>query len=104
MNEQDWRKVLSNVDKENIEQTILWCQDIVNCLVRYGGKTQREAEQLVVTSFVPGRLSGDVSLIFHEIPYYWAMFLLHQDGNEQWYKDRKLWPPPDDYRIPWPSK
>jgi hypothetical protein len=103
MNVQGWRELLSDVDEEHIEQAVIWCQDIVNCVVRYGGKTREEAEQLVVSSFISGFLNEDIGYVFHEVPYYWAMVLLHARSNQQWYKDRKLWPPPDDYRIPWPS-
>lgn len=54
MNVQGWRELLSDVDEEHIEQAVLWCQDIVNCVVRYGGKTREEAEQLVVFSLSRG--------------------------------------------------
>jgi hypothetical protein len=104
MNARDWRELLSDVDEKYIEQAVLWCQDIVNCLVRYAGRTREEAEQLVSSSYIPQFLNEDVNYVFHEIPYYWAMVLLYGRSNLQWYKDKKLWPPPDDYSIPWPSK
>ena len=104
MNAQNWCELLSGVDEEYIAQAVLWCQDIVNCLVRYGGKTREEAERLVASSYIPEFLVEDVGYVFHEIPYYWAMVLLYGRSNPQWYKDKKLWPPPHDYGIPWPSK
>jgi hypothetical protein len=100
MNEENWRALLPDVDKEYIEQAILWCQDIVNCLVRYAGKKQKEAEQLVASSYIPEFLNKDAGYVFHEIPYYWAMELLYGRSNELWYKDKKLWPPPSNYRFP----
>lgn len=100
MNEQDWRAVLPDVNEEDVEQAIRWCQDIVNCLVRYAGKTQEEAERIVVSSYISKFLDEDPDYIFREIPYYWAMELLYGRGNALWYKDEKLWPPPSDYQLP----
>jgi hypothetical protein len=104
MNEQNWRALLPDVDDEYIEQAVLWCQDIVNCLVRYAGRTQKEAEQLVASSYIPEFLNEHVGDVFREIPYYWAMVLLHGRSNQQWYKDKNLWPPPSDYHIPQSNK
>ncbi len=101
MNEQDWRALLRSVDEKYIEQAVLWCQDIVNCLVRYAGKTRKEAERLVASSYIPKFFNDDACYVFREVPYYWAMTLLYGRSNPQWYKDEKLWPPPSDYRAPY---
>ena len=69
--------------------------EIVRCLVQYGGLPEDEAQHLVERSRV---LEYDTemgrSLIFHEIPYYYAMELLYGRTNPQWYKNPTLWPPP----------
>lgn len=101
MNAEDWRTLLPDVDEEDVEQAVLWCQDIVACLVKYAGKTQKEAERLVVSSYIPEFLNDEVDYVFREVPYYWAMVLLYGRSNQLWYKDEDLWPPPDDYREPY---
>lgn len=100
MNAEDWRILLPRVDEKYIEQAICWCQDIASCLVKYVGKTEEEAEQAVASSYIPQFLNEDVGYVFHEIPYYWAMELLYGRSNPQWHKDKNLWPPPGDYRVP----
>ncbi len=74
----------------------VYYDEIVRCLMQYGNIPQDEAQRLVEHSRIleydneRGR-----TLIFHEVPYYYAMELLYGHTNPQWYKDPALWPPPD---------
>lgn len=71
--------------------------DILYCLVTFGGLQEEAARKLIDGS----HLFEDVdelgqNLLFHELPYYWAMNLLHGKASK-WYLDSQLWPPPDAY-------
>ena len=75
-----------------------FCEEIIACLVKYGKVEKEAARRLVITSKIcecKTELSKD--LLFHEYPYYWAMHLLHSPSNPEWYQDRNLWPPSQDY-------
>jgi len=101
MNAQDWRALLPHVSGEYVEQAVLWCQDIVDCLVKYAGEAREEAEQFVRASYIIEFLNEDVHYVFRDKPYYWAMTLLYGRANPQWYQDKTLWPPPNDYHGPY---
>ena len=73
-------------------------EQIVQCLVVYGHLNEEDARQRIDSSRIFNFDQSDpdeVDLFTHEVPYYYAMSLLH--GNRDWIYDRKLWPPPRDY-------
>jgi hypothetical protein len=76
-----------------------FCQDIIHNLVKYGGLTPQEARQKLDESGVclPENMQTEMqrALLFHEVPYYWAMELLHAKTNPTWWRDSNLWPPKD---------
>lgn len=75
----------------------VFSQEIVECLIKYGGLDESIATEMVVSSKICEVTSEmQENLLFHETPYYWAMTLLHSD-NRYWYQDSKLWPPPKEY-------
>jgi len=86
---------------ERIEY-ILFFEEIVCCLVKYGKLEQLSARNILENStlFNLGENYED-DLLFHESPYYWAMFLLYDNVDHYWYKNPLLWPPPDDYLETW---
>jgi hypothetical protein len=75
-----------------------YCELIIQCLIRYGGLEDAEARRLVDDSKIC-EVKNDVDrlTLFHEVAYYWAMWLLHGKDNKDWYLDPTLWPPPEEY-------
>jgi len=75
----------------------VFCQEIVECLVKYGSLDESVAKEMVSGSKIC-EVNSEMqeNLLFHETPYYWAMTLLYPD-NPYWYQDSKLWPPPKEY-------
>ena len=72
--------------------------ELVGCLVRYGGLTEPAARSRVDDSrMCEVACEIDRALLLHETPYYWAMSLLYARTNPRWFDDRALWPPPDEY-------
>lgn len=81
-----------------------FCEEIVSCLVKYGGLQEPEARDLLLSSKICVVDSEmDIDLLFHESPYYWAMRILHSE-NPQWHQDPSLWPPPMEYLEKWYGK
>lgn len=75
----------------------VFCQEIIDCLVKYGGLDEPVAREMVLSSKVcEVHTEMQENLLFHETSYYWAMTLLYQD-NPDWYQDPKLWPPPKEF-------
>ncbi len=71
-------------------------EEIVECLVRYGHMSEDEAEALLERWGLLANVKED-SVVFHEYPYFWAMNLMHGSEEPEWFRDPKLWPPPQDY-------
>lgn len=72
--------------------------EIINCLITFGNLQRAEAIELMDSAkMFENKSEMAVNLLFHELPYYWAMVLLHPEDSE-WYRDKKLWPPPEGYR------
>ena len=88
---------IPGIDTE--EQLKEYHRIIVQCLIKYGGLDEQEAQRRIEESRLLSELDTEYDLmyLFHEEPYYWAMDILHSAGNPQWYRDPKLWPPPEDY-------
>lgn len=79
-----------------------FCDQIVSCLVQYGGISLEEARHLLESKrLCDADTAYQQMLLFHEPPYYWAMELLYADKNPQWHLDPKLWPPPQEYLDSW---
>lgn len=71
--------------------------DVIWCLVHYGGLEETVARQLVDEShLLEVKDEMDRALLFHELPYYWAISILYMRKNPEWHKDPTLWPPPDE--------
>ncbi|NIW44566.1 MAG: hypothetical protein GWN14_07215 [candidate division Zixibacteria bacterium] len=81
----------------NAELLEYYRKDIIQCLIKYGGFEEKEAQQRIDESGLIPNLDDEVALsnFFHEEPYYWAMYLIQDDPG--WYHNPKLWPPPKDY-------
>lgn len=87
--------------------------DIVVCLVIYGGLQENVARTLLAESelFDPDDLNDQSyrGMLFHELPYYWAMSLLYGPNGpharqDHWWQDPALWPPPNELAHPdWPN-
>lgn len=93
MNQDEY--MLSPEDAKELER---YKQEISQCLVRYGGLSEMEANQIVErNNLFEVKNDTQLFLIFHEEPYYWAMMMLHTQQNPLWYQDPTLWPPPADY-------
>lgn len=74
-----------------------YCNKIVQCLVRYGGLEEVEAQRLVHESEIcEPKTEMARNMLFHELAYYWAMELLYASDNPYWWKDPALWPPPKE--------
>lgn len=83
---------------EDVKELELYKREIILCLVRYGGLSERSAGQRVETDELFNvKNETELMLIFHEYPYYWAMMMLHAQSDSLWYQNPQLWPPPDDY-------
>lgn len=69
---------------------------VLHCLIKYGNLEKETAETMMNNAYFFANLENPAALIylFHEEPYYWAMTLIKTDPY--WYKDPKLWPPPED--------
>lgn len=81
-----------------------FCNEIVECMIEYGKLSRGEAQLLLANSNICATNSEeDLDMIWHETPYYWAMWLIHFKKNPDWHKDPKLWPPPQDYLDKWYS-
>lgn len=65
-------------------------KEIIRCLIEYGGLADAEAEERVLKSIFVDR---EEDLIL-EMPYFWAMEILHGSKNSNWTFDSDLWPPP----------
>jgi len=78
-----------------------FCQEIIECLIKYGDLGEDQAKKLVSDSKIC-ETSGEkeLELLLHEPPYYWAMTILHSD-NPEWYRNPKLWPPPKEHLNKW---
>ena len=75
-----------------------YCDEIINCMITYGGISSDQAHTLLGNSHLcKEETVPSNSMFFHESPYYWAMLLIHQMTNPGWPSDPKLWPPPDGY-------
>src|SRR5690242_19817668 len=85
-----------------------FCDEIVLCLVIYGDMDEVAARHKVAESGIcdPERHHAmrDKSIFFHDIPYYYAMNLLHGQEKPFWWNDASLWPPPAELSDPcWPD-
>jgi hypothetical protein len=80
-----------------MHELALYKQLIVECLVRYAGFDQQDAEQRVAQSTL-FRDESALDIVLHEEPYFWAMELAHgrSDPNNYWFHDSRLWPPPPE--------
>ena len=83
----------------------LFFEEISLCLIKYGNLDPISARKIIENSTLSnlGENHED-NLLFHESPYYWAMFLLNDNLDHYWYKNPLLWPPPDDYQETWLTK
>lgn len=73
-------------------------EEVIQCLVRYGGMGAEEARRLASDSgLLEVADEVDRYLLFHEYPYYWAMSILYGGVKSEWHLDPSLWPPPTDY-------
>jgi len=69
--------------------------DIIQCLIRYGGLSEEEAcQRLDESKLLKFEDEDEQELFYHEVPYYWAIGLLHGRNNPKWRLDPALWPPP----------
>jgi hypothetical protein len=107
-----------NWDPRPSDEMPEWCNDavlleyaeeVVLCLVHFGGLTEVEARQHVEEwgEYMPENLPslGSRALFLHEEPYYYAMELLHEHVEPYWWHLPELWPPPAELRDPdWPNK
>jgi hypothetical protein len=85
----------------------VFCDDIVACLIFFGGLEEHAARALLETSGICAldelatMDNEDRLMMMHEIPYYWAMSLLHARKDPQWFNNIPgLWPPPKMYLDP----
>ncbi len=85
-----------NRELEDLED---FCNQIVQCLVRYGKLEESEARKRVDESRLCDKEKGPGEMLFHETSYFWAMELLYgrKDPNNYWFHKPDLWPPPADY-------
>ena len=91
-------KMGSIPDSKDLEELESYKREVKLCLVRYGGLSEASATQMVDTDdFFDVNDETNLMLIFHEYPYYWAMTMLHAQSDPLWYKNPRLWPPPDEY-------
>jgi thymidine kinase len=83
------------------EETYKYCCEVVECLMTYCGKTEKEALRLVNLIWKDRSVFDEDDLRLHEYPYYWAMGIDHHpilgDNKGGWYHDPQLWPPPPEY-------
>jgi hypothetical protein len=79
------------------------CARIREALITFGGKDETVAEELLRAYFSGTENVDDEPLIYHEVPYYHAMCILHHpvigDDNIWWHKDPNFWPPPPEWRF-----
>ncbi|HYT91156.1 MAG TPA: hypothetical protein VEL76_20755 [Gemmataceae bacterium] len=80
-----------------------FCQRVKDALLRFCGKTEAEAVQLIGEYWAHRENIEEDRLLFHEVPYYYAMCMAHHpvigDNNPFWWKDPHLWPPPKGWHI-----
>jgi hypothetical protein len=88
---------ISGIDVE--QELRIYTSEIKRLLIKYGKTKDLEAERLINESglFVDLDTEEDILYLFHEIPYYWAMELIHGSKNPKWFLDPELWPPPDNH-------
>ncbi len=75
-----------------------FCEEIVRSLMKYGQFDEVTARKMLEDSGLcaleNNRSVTERALFFHEVPYYWAMNLIHKDS--EWWQNPELWPPPED--------
>lgn len=83
-----------------------FCDEIIHCMVVHGGMDETMAYQkLEQSGLCSQENTADAmsrALLFHEIPYYWAMHLIYGNDDPQWFNNPALglWPPPEDVGPP----
>jgi hypothetical protein len=79
------------------------CQRVKEALIRFCGKTDHDAERLVIEYWSDQSDIEADELLYHEPPYYYAMCIAHHpkigDNKPDWHKDSALWPPPDGWKT-----
>lgn len=80
-----------------------FCDEIEKVLVIEGKKTTTEAERLI-KQFWSGRSDiEEDQLLYRELPYYYAMCILHHpilgDNYPFWWKNPEFWPPPSRWNT-----
>lgn len=88
------------MDDELVDDELRELHDeIVWCLVRYGGLREAEAQRRVADDkLLHPEDNMDRMLLFHEEAYYWAMTMLYGKTHGYWWSTIPgSWPPPQDY-------
>ena len=84
-----------------------FCEDIVRCMVVYGGwdeeRAQRRLDESGLCAPENNRTEMARAVFFHDLPYFWAMGLIYAHDNPQWFNDPELglWPPPEEAEQRW---
>lgn len=78
-------------------------EEIVECLIKYGNLSKDDAQLKLINSNI-FKNDMELEMLFHETPYYWAMWILYSEEKPEWHHDPTLWPPPKDYLDNWFKK
>jgi hypothetical protein len=89
--------------EELLEELHCFCEEIVWCMMRYGhlgeAEARRRLDETGLCAPENNRTEGAISVLFHDVPYFYALEILHSQRDPQWFNDPALglWPPPDQY-------
>jgi len=90
---------------ETTLETQGYCEEVVNCIVKYGNKPEAAAVELVNLFWKDKKEFFELDFRLHEDPYYWAMCIIHDrsigDNRPHWEKDPALSPPPKEFLDRW---
>jgi hypothetical protein len=77
----------SSNGKKMIFNHYSYCEYVKWNIVRFANRAYEEASDIVNNSFLADKIDDDYGVYFltHEIPYHWAMLLVH--GDMYWQKD-----------------
>ena len=81
-------------------------EEIIRCLIEYGNLDYDDAKTKLYNAGVYDEAEDKENIevnqvVGHEAPYFWAMVILYEGDDPIWYKNPKLWPPPEIEERRW---
>lgn len=84
------------------EQAQKFCEEILEAIVASSTVTEDIAISKIETYWEKRTDIESDPLLYHELPYYYAMCILHHpvlgDNVPFWWKDPTQWPPPERFQ------